>query len=77
LANPFKTLFVLSGHVAVCVIGPYGVKPVPLFVNDVTPMVPVDGVTAIAGDTPVTFTVIGAEVEEEKLLLPLYRAVIE
>ena len=70
-------LFVLSGQVAVCVIGPFGVKPVPLFVNDVTPIVPFCGKTAVCGVAPFTVTVIGDEVAAEKLLFPLYLAVIE
>jgi len=70
-------LFVLSGHVAVCVIGPFGVKPEPLFVNDVTPMIPVDGVTAITGAVPTTVTEIGKDVDPLKLVSPLYLAVIE
>src|ERR1039458_3100549 len=70
-------LTLLSGKVAVWVISLYGVKPVSVLTKLVTPGEPLVGETISFGFTVITVTVIGVEVEEEKLVLPLYRAVIE
>ena len=60
----------LLGYVTRCVMVPFGVKPAPLLLNDVTPMVPVDGVTAMTGETLVTATVTGVDIEPLKFTSP-------